>query len=479
MAWYKTGTVSVTNGSTAVSGVGTKWVSNTRVGDGFRAPDGEWYEIVNIASETTLGIYPPYQGVTIVDSTNYMVAPLQGYNKESADRLRGITDSFRDIDEQITIATDAATAAKLSETNSKDSETKSKTSETNSANSATAANTAKLAAETAKTSAETAATTATTKASEASTSASTALTQANRAKTEADNAAASLSGKQNLNANLTALSGLTGAADRLPYFTGVGALSLSAYTAKARLLLARTDNAGMQSELGLGNAATATVTSSSVDTTTSRLLKVGDFGLGGSVVSIPATTMNDATIPTGNYVADNTITNTPYTGAFWGVSIVRFSTNSSRQIAWDLNSPSALYFRNIDRGTIVAWQPLYNGLNAQLDPQTAGGLMSTTTVSGFVINKYLNGDMHMMGRAPTTSTLTANSVLSIIVTIPSGFLSAEFIYPDATLAPSTANDHYGYISKTPETTTQLRFFIRTGATAQTYNLNLSIWGRWK
>lgn len=93
MAWYKTGTVSVTNGQTSITGTGTKFATNARVGDGFNGPDGNWYEVTNITSETVLAIFPPYQGVT-TSSSNYMIAPLQGYNKESADRLRAITDSL-------------------------------------------------------------------------------------------------------------------------------------------------------------------------------------------------------------------------------------------------------------------------------------------------------------------------------------------------------------------------------------------------
>lgn len=94
MAWYKTGTVAVTNGQTAVTGTGTKFATNARVGDGFNGPDGNWYEVTNIASETVIAIFPAYQGTTESSSSNYMIAPLQGYNKESADRLRAITDSL-------------------------------------------------------------------------------------------------------------------------------------------------------------------------------------------------------------------------------------------------------------------------------------------------------------------------------------------------------------------------------------------------
>lgn len=88
MGWYKDGTVSVINLTNSVSGTGTLFAGNSRVGDGIRLPDGEWYEIVNIASDLTLGIYPAYQGPTISNSANYMIAPMQGYVKESADRLR-------------------------------------------------------------------------------------------------------------------------------------------------------------------------------------------------------------------------------------------------------------------------------------------------------------------------------------------------------------------------------------------------------
>ncbi|WYW04098.1 tail fiber assembly [Pseudomonas phage vB_PpuP-BotAed] len=62
----------------------------------------------------------------------------------------------------------------------------------------------------------------------------------------ANDALALVVNKQNLNDNLTALSGLTGAADRVPYFTGLGALSLANFTAYGRSLAALTDSAGLK-----------------------------------------------------------------------------------------------------------------------------------------------------------------------------------------------------------------------------------------
>ncbi|MBA4272153.1 MAG: phage tail protein, partial [Pseudomonas sp.] len=89
MPWYKSGTVSVVQNSNAVIGTGTSFLSNGRVGDAFRAPDGGWYEITNIASNTAMSIAPNYQGATNAAGV-YAIAPMQGYVKDSADALRAL-----------------------------------------------------------------------------------------------------------------------------------------------------------------------------------------------------------------------------------------------------------------------------------------------------------------------------------------------------------------------------------------------------
>ena len=93
MPWYKTGTVSVVQNSNAVIGTGTAFIANSRVGDGFRGPDGGWYEVVNIASDTALSISPNYQGASNA-AGGYALAPLQGYVKDSADALRAIVNTY-------------------------------------------------------------------------------------------------------------------------------------------------------------------------------------------------------------------------------------------------------------------------------------------------------------------------------------------------------------------------------------------------
>lgn len=93
MPWYRVGSVSITAGQNTVTGTGTNFSTNARVGDAFQGPDGRWYEVTNIASATVLSILPAYQGAT-VSAGAYGLAPMQGYVKESADRLRQLVDQF-------------------------------------------------------------------------------------------------------------------------------------------------------------------------------------------------------------------------------------------------------------------------------------------------------------------------------------------------------------------------------------------------
>lgn len=93
MPWYKAGTVSVAQNSNAVTGTGTSFIANSRVGDAFLGPDGRWYEVTNIASNTAMSISPNYLGATAGSGT-YALAPMQGYVKDSADALRALVNQF-------------------------------------------------------------------------------------------------------------------------------------------------------------------------------------------------------------------------------------------------------------------------------------------------------------------------------------------------------------------------------------------------
>lgn len=93
MAWYRQGTVVVTNGSTTVTGTNTDFAANSRVGDAFIGPDGVLREVTNVASATVLSIFPAYSGVT-ASGAAYTLAPIQGYIKQLADQARQIIQQW-------------------------------------------------------------------------------------------------------------------------------------------------------------------------------------------------------------------------------------------------------------------------------------------------------------------------------------------------------------------------------------------------
>lgn len=93
MPWYRTGTVAITAGQNTVTGTGTSFSANARVGDAFLGPDGRWYEVTNIASGTVLSILPAYQGAT-VSGGSYAITPIQGYDKNLRDAISSILQQW-------------------------------------------------------------------------------------------------------------------------------------------------------------------------------------------------------------------------------------------------------------------------------------------------------------------------------------------------------------------------------------------------
>ena len=77
MAWYSVGTVTVTNNSAGVTGVGTSFLSTVKTGHIFYGPDKNLYEILSIATDTQLTLNSVYTSATATGAT-YSVIPTQG-----------------------------------------------------------------------------------------------------------------------------------------------------------------------------------------------------------------------------------------------------------------------------------------------------------------------------------------------------------------------------------------------------------------
>jgi hypothetical protein len=96
MAWYKTGTITVTNGSTTVTGSGTQWIANAGVGEALYAPDGRLYEITNIASDTSITITPAYLGAN-ASAQSYTFVPSQSYIRDLAAQAADLVNNYSTI----------------------------------------------------------------------------------------------------------------------------------------------------------------------------------------------------------------------------------------------------------------------------------------------------------------------------------------------------------------------------------------------
>jgi len=102
--WYRTGTVSVTNGSPNVVGVGTLWLTNANDGDTFIGPDGGHYEL-NVVDDTNITVGRNYEGETLSGQA-YSIKK-DGVPRDSTLRLSWrITDLLSRIEGVLDVAGD-------------------------------------------------------------------------------------------------------------------------------------------------------------------------------------------------------------------------------------------------------------------------------------------------------------------------------------------------------------------------------------
>lgn len=96
MAWYRSGTVAVTNNSNVVTGIGTDWVDAVALGETLLGPDGQVYEITSIVSGVSLRISPNYKGATAA-AQSYAIMPTQGYLRDLAAQAAALVASYQAV----------------------------------------------------------------------------------------------------------------------------------------------------------------------------------------------------------------------------------------------------------------------------------------------------------------------------------------------------------------------------------------------
>lgn len=96
MPWYRTGTISLTNGGTAVTGSGTAFIANTAAGEALLAPDGKFYEIAAVVSDTSLTLGSNYLGTT-ASGQAYAILPSQSFVRDLAAQAAALVQTYATI----------------------------------------------------------------------------------------------------------------------------------------------------------------------------------------------------------------------------------------------------------------------------------------------------------------------------------------------------------------------------------------------
>ena len=94
--WYKTGTISVTNGSTAVTGSGTAFIANVGTGEALQGPDGKLYEIAAVNSDTSITLAANYLGST-TSGQAYTILPSQSYIRDLAAQAAALVNAYSSV----------------------------------------------------------------------------------------------------------------------------------------------------------------------------------------------------------------------------------------------------------------------------------------------------------------------------------------------------------------------------------------------
>lgn len=212
---------------------------------------------------------------------------------------------------------------------------------------------------------------------------------------------------QSSDATLTALAGLTTAADRLPYFTGVDAAAVATLTTYGRSLIDDADAAAARSTLGLGSAATY-----DAGATANKLVLLDSQG---RLPAIDGSLLTNVTSAGGGsssaYAAD--VWDYSWTAASGDPTTLGWTTSAGSIAAATVDSVSCYTFTPNHSATSFIYQT-FTGTGGDWELR-ARIRMNAEAAS-------ISGDYHFLG-IETASPISTNCVLAL-TTSGLGFVSS-------------------------------------------------------
>ncbi|WP_025135247.1 phage tail protein [Achromobacter sp. DH1f] len=109
-SWYRTGTLTLTNGSVEVAGAGTAFLANVRNGDMLIGPVMDMYEVAEVVSDSKLKLARPYGGAGY-SGDSWEIAPTTAQLKQLAQQIADLVAIYQDIPEAAATAQAAASRA--------------------------------------------------------------------------------------------------------------------------------------------------------------------------------------------------------------------------------------------------------------------------------------------------------------------------------------------------------------------------------
>lgn len=244
--------------------------------------------------------------------------------------------------------------------------------------------------------------------------------------------------------------------------TGVNSYVATPLSSQGRDLITDTTASDQRVTLGLGDAATQSVTSNNLDSTEGRITRVGDFGL-GATDRILLSNIDDEGLPCGFYKFDtSTLGDKPV--AVGLLQVMRSTATQPLQIAYGVGeglSNSKVYrrFLMLNTNSFTDWEEI-------ADSQ---GLIVSGTNSNGSFTRYPDGTA--ICRQQRNSDDTQNQLW----TYPLAFISP----PNVVASPLVSSLTNTSVHITSKTNTTVEFStVRDNIRVQTANDLIAI-GRWK